>query len=803
MAYTHRDEIPPALKNGVDIQLQSAFADENWPTVIRLADKRAKASGDAYYEIAAIMDRSSNSHDRRFMYWNILLTHMLSLEKAAELTAAHITGQERSLQYEEEFLLYYRVVANHGSVEDFLKLSLNSETGALKQAFDTVQEVLQSFISAKSKIPRMFTKTIGIALLETIFELPPSLLAESDEGLPSPRVEQLLVYIQANIERASAFGDVKGYVERLTFAESKDLLQKLAALSVDDTLWHNTDASGTSTPSCKYCGQPAGLDGCASCFHNIALDSLEAHSKISKDADILERIQRVDKDPRVDLILVSASCLIKLAGIQNHKGHGNMGQLHISFANGARFLQATALLERQLEQTPAEISLQLLLVRVYLLLGWASRALQLWNPLGVKRTVLDALGPLFYDRLSTVAPALFHGSKPLTEGLRTYYATVLQKHSPVKIWDAFTSGSYSSILDMAQFNDNLHRSCTRAMAVLEERRAARAFGGKLEDVESVYIFAEITNDINLVDATDFGSMPNLNCSATSSLAEVLSIGPGLVNTRMHLGLLSEKLLDLMSHKPPKEYKPSKQAEAAQRERAYLLESLAAVESSFMEFLHHPDTPGKLTVAELSHYTIMALLSSLAVIGVTAIQSTAVPSYFADIMSSFTTMYGIARSSVQDTQGSRGVAAEAVLHVFTNLHGLSLFRDTAIAIKQTSMFLTALHDREAARDRSGKSGFHKDVIAATRTLKVTSTQAFADFKAIIKLSKDIMAEPGFQSGVNDWIANSDTSSKTDSADELSLAVLSTLGEKSDMGDWSAKLVGGWREALKGWAMVQLE
>ena len=41
----------PQLKNGVDLQLQSAFFDGNWPTAIRLADKRAKALKDQYYEV--------------------------------------------------------------------------------------------------------------------------------------------------------------------------------------------------------------------------------------------------------------------------------------------------------------------------------------------------------------------------------------------------------------------------------------------------------------------------------------------------------------------------------------------------------------------------------------------------------------------------------------------------------------------------------------------------------------------------------------------------------------------------------
>lgn len=42
----------PRLKNGVDLQLQSAFQDGNWPVVIRLAEKRAKTLNDQYYEVS-------------------------------------------------------------------------------------------------------------------------------------------------------------------------------------------------------------------------------------------------------------------------------------------------------------------------------------------------------------------------------------------------------------------------------------------------------------------------------------------------------------------------------------------------------------------------------------------------------------------------------------------------------------------------------------------------------------------------------------------------------------------------------
>jgi hypothetical protein len=41
----------PRLKNGVDLQLQSAFSDGNWPVVIRLAEKRMRMLNDQYYQV--------------------------------------------------------------------------------------------------------------------------------------------------------------------------------------------------------------------------------------------------------------------------------------------------------------------------------------------------------------------------------------------------------------------------------------------------------------------------------------------------------------------------------------------------------------------------------------------------------------------------------------------------------------------------------------------------------------------------------------------------------------------------------
>jgi N-terminal acetyltransferase B complex non-catalytic subunit len=169
--------------------------------------------------------------------------------------------------------------------------------------------------------------------------------------------------------------------------------------------------------------------------------------------------------------------LLKLSGLQRRAS--NPSQPPLQDISTPRLLQAVLVLDTQLRETPDDISLRLLLVQLYLLLGCASYAYQLWAPLDVKRTIQDALSPLFFDRISTLAPGLFQGSRPLMDPLRSYYTHTLRDPCPIRVWDAFSSGSYTSIIDMAEYDSRLRRSCTLVMTVVEERHATRALGGKL------------------------------------------------------------------------------------------------------------------------------------------------------------------------------------------------------------------------------------------------------------------------------------------------------------------------------------
>lgn len=231
---------------------------------------------------------------------------------------------------------------------------------------------------------------------------------------------------------------------------------------------------------CKFCSTTSTTKNCTSCLEGVASSALSAYRDIDKSPEALKGL---DKDPHVDLALVAASALLKLSGLRQSASPSRLPPLSTADAP-RRLLQAAAVLAAQLSRTPNEIPLRLLLVRVYLLLGCGSLARATWVPMDVKRTIQDALSPLFFDRLSGLSPGLFQhsgaGKQALTEPLASYYAGCLRERSPVKIWDAFAAGSYTSVLGMAAYSDRLRRSCTLVMAVVEERRATRALGGKLE-----------------------------------------------------------------------------------------------------------------------------------------------------------------------------------------------------------------------------------------------------------------------------------------------------------------------------------
>ncbi|CAK7269034.1 hypothetical protein SEPCBS57363_003399 [Sporothrix epigloea] len=1005
MSYVRQPRHRPPLKNGVDMQLQSAFAEQNWTIVIRLAEKRFKTSNDIYFQalravgqsrldgvadraaavvlvdqwvrsnvtpdleaigllewaceesllkhqydktysesfgvlrarwvqantrntaaatnclrscllawdlvnaqkIATILDKSPQKHDRRYMFWAILLTHLLAgdasqppskrniygmlaqkqLEKAAKATEENglvmsstekPDANDRNLHNEEEFLVYLRVLAAHGTRANYAQRALHPKAGAavqfamagrkqmlddvlaqlqtnrqwdavfalcesalssvapsvlacdvrlwklfvmaaqhrndVRDAFDTVQAMLAKYVSSPT-LPQMYRKNVGIAILQTTFSLPPSLIPEKAQD-SSIRVEQLLSFVEAHLDKASLFNDVRCFVERLPIEEATDLLSRLESTPSKSTTSTTvrrvlvlkmryllatcpetrcprsvlhvqiaetraaTDAAldgGKSVSlfeiTCKICRNAAPApEGCTHCLTSIATSALQLHRTLTDDEFFLSDILlKLDKDPRIDLSLVTVSVLIRLN----------------------RRLSAALILDMQHHQTPDDISIRLLLMRLSLCIGCSTHALTMWQPLGVKRSILDALGPLFYDRLSTISPGLFNGDPSTSRGsilepVKQYFDTVLRQPSAVQIWDAFASGSYSSVLEMETYHTRLQQSATRAMAILEERRAARALGGRTDPVpDDLYA-------TSLYNATDYGAFPNLESSYGVCLAERVCIGPGFSRSsskdvvRLQLGILSERFLDIVTFKPPKEYKPSRPVEAVASDRAYAAESLARLNEDIHDLLHRTaDVRAQLTSAEWAYYSAV---STLIVYTSTALDSAMAPPIIIILVQSLSASVDLIKKKALSASPIN--TAGTLFTAVSKLHSVGMLRETAIAIKLTVLFLAAYHDRELARNRSGISGLPREVLAGLDDLKSLATQALVDTKTYFKAIKEALSQSGLPAKLKDEVLQGDLSKELEEA----------VGVEA-IDSWAEYILNGWRATLQGWMQVQMD
>ncbi|KAK4100431.1 hypothetical protein N658DRAFT_507941 [Parathielavia hyrcaniae] len=1000
----------PALKSSVDVQLQTAFSDGNWSTVIRLATKRAAALKDPYYEaikmcaesqldgtaekcgvvvaiddlvkskktpdietielyewacrdffdyeveyadtlgplrvrwakanpgsplalqclqsclekwdlvsaqqIATSLDKAyANTADRRYMFWNITLTFLLSispqctgasrkvysllaarqLERAADLTenSAKLEATDRGLLTEEEICLYYRVLLSHGTKDEFISRFKSHKLGAISQlkegrklllcegldaletwaeweliynlcrealtlglegatspffvcnlqiwrkfasaaskvadsdsALGEVQAILKRYIELKDKASAMYKKNLSLALLETTFRLPATPLNPSNytPGL-SPRVVQLGLFLDQYFERLSAFDDVKDYVAELSFEEIKTLMEDILPKLLDEnadkprkTVLHALQYKLRyllSTCPQTLSPQPSAANGEAQkpyqCLKTLIADASKSYRKINGDKDILDSIPRLDKDPRLDLALVMGTSLLKLSGLRPRTP--DAGHSLWQDVDPELFLQAVLLLDTQLRETPGNTELRLLLVQLYLLLGCASYAYQLWTPLDVKRTIQDSLSPLFFDRISSLSPGLFQGTRPLMEPLRSFYSHNLCDRSPVRIWDAFAAGSYTSILDMTEYDGNLRKSCTVVMTLVEERRATRCYGGKIDvEIEEHALAENINDDTILVNKTDYGPFPNLESIHGPPIHEYLRLGPGLSNERSHLAFLSEQYMDLLHYKPPKDYKPSKASEVALRDREHTLETLSRLSNSLTGFLHQPATPTRLTAPETTYYTVLSLLSAALLIALSSPRSDPVPqtlsllsksikSALASLRTSFFALaqQGTAAAANQQTQTHKtSTLPSACLHL-TELPHLAAIRDTALAVRHSAAFVLAFHDKELARDRSGRSGLHREAMAEMKALSELAGRALAEVKGCVHRLKEALAEAGWL----DRLLGLVFAEEGEDEGELGKVVEEVVGGRAAAEEWAGRVVESWREGVKGWGMVRME
>ncbi|CAM1511997.1 Fc.00g095100.m01.CDS01 [Cosmosporella sp. VM-42] len=975
----------PPLKNGVDLQLQSAFSDGTWPVVIRLAEKRARTLNDQYYEIvklcaesqlddpnakiaavsaisqfikdgtvikdvdainllewatgdltdeddfaetlgplrvrlvkaapkdgmsatkclescllhwdlvsaqqiATILDRS-HPQKETFMFWNILITHLLAtssqsppekkklygmlalkqIQRAAQAAEQadgakghnHNNPPPRSVQSEEEVLLMYDVLEKHGTKDDFGKLMTSPLFSPLAQfrrgrkepvlrvlaknqresdweavyqlckdclsnedengqpsllASDWVvwrqfilaagqikttnpdtekaaQDLLVKFVKASNLRP-IYRRNILLARVSAAFNLASHDGDDLSDGrAASLRLRELIGYIQDQTSSAALFDDIKGFVEQLSplgmkhlafehtprladeidgqvnSARVRTLALKLQYfVSTCPSMYTNVPGE-TRLKKCLASGEDINDDSCSPSFVTIAQAALKLHQSL---ADIATDHPAVETEIRPDLAILIALCNIQQAfppsadRLRSPKSYQPL-------------VRALLILEHQLSLTPKHGAISLVLVQLHLLLGAAPRGREIWETLGVKRTIMDSLAPIFYDRLSTVAPGIVspsdHNGWQLIEMLESHYDASLKLRMHRRISDAFETNSYGSILSIPHYIEDLRWGCTRVMSLVEEARTERIFGQQFLDVFQDPRFTEVTDDIQLKEVIDYGSFPSWGCSSCPPVYVRLQVGPASTNRRSHLSLLSEEFHQTLTYKAPPAYKPS--ATASAPEQIFVLETLSQLCHSFTKFLHGPE--GDLTQQEAVYFEVISLLCTLIPFSSTIDRSAPLSDVFIQILDAVkAAMDNLQAGIVQDSETGAG----GQIRLLSSLHAVAMFRDTASAVKQASQWILAFSEREKERDRSGKSNLPKEVITQIKGLQSAADAALKEGQGLIVKLKGQVFGRDFEPHVRKWIF--------EDGNEFQ----GIVGE-----DAVTRLVDSWEANIKGWTQVK--
>lgn len=397
------------------------------------------------------------------------------------------------------------------------------------RAASTVQSLLLRLSKTANSRP-IYKRNLMLARVTASFQLMESEGRDAVESSPaSLRMRELLKYITDQASNPSCFDDVRPFVEQLD-ADGIEYLAHKHFASQQHAAELPEVRKQILTLKLQYFAAtcPQIYTSVASASEKQQLRDTRFKSTYTAAMSLHKHIaglasydSQSTKDVQSEVAILAAFCLVDVA---------NQLPSSIPTAESGQYLvQALLLLQQQLKSSPRHSQICLLLTQLHLRLGSAPGALAAWDILAVKRTIVDSLAPLFYDRLSTVAPGML---SPLTDAgwglvanVKSHYQTSLKMRMPRRLIDAFQDGSYSSVISVPKYIEDLRVSCTRAMSLVESVRAERVLGVS----DTVFLpdprYTEVRDSTVLNEIIDYGSFPSWNHGATPTIYERLRLGP--------------------------------------------------------------------------------------------------------------------------------------------------------------------------------------------------------------------------------------------------------------------------------------
>ncbi|KAI1336258.1 N-acetyltransferase B complex non catalytic subunit-domain-containing protein [Xylariaceae sp. FL0016] len=642
----------------------------------------------------------------------------------------------------------------------------------------------------------------------------------------STRVTHLLKHLNQYYRDESFFEKSKGFIAKLSqqeigsvlnslgvySSETKDACKGLMLASLRLKLRFFQATSLRSGEDCPFCGCKVSATGweqgsdCANCLKLIAEGALQNFSHAMQDDHLINKeLPNKSEDPLSDLTLLGATCLLKLSGVnlkrQRDAGTGSP----LFFADTSLFFQAVAWVDFYVTFSRKNSPLRLLLVKLYLLIGCVSQAKEIWDEFGVKNVILDSLGALFFDRLSTISPGDFapNSSRNCVDPLITYYTKAVRRTYPDVLRLSIEKGNYMSALNEVEFVKNMNRSCTLVMSVVEERRGLRIRSGKNDSgiADEPLVKYHTLND-QLQDVTDYNYLPSFAGPESQSIQDIVSLGPLPTNSRCQLGLMAERFIDIICNAPQKDFKPTKPHQSAQSELQYAVGTCKELLRDTRYLISHESTRNSLTGPERMYFrTVQRLMELFETLfaqdhATSAVQDApeALRTLLKQISDDIQRQVDLFLELPEEMHLDTGAFYE-----ITSMHAMGMLRETALVTKHTVNYVTVARERYKGNEkaRNAESAW---LTLGLKNLSTAATNANAKIYERIGSIANHLSASGWMDRIRDWtFLQEESNSKTSHRDfkkSFSEKLADTIPD-SQLEMWANNVAESWRVLISGW------
>ncbi|KAI1329227.1 hypothetical protein F5Y16DRAFT_367078 [Xylariaceae sp. FL0255] len=570
--------------------------------------------------------------------------------------------------------------------------------------------------------------------------------------------------------------------------------------------------------TCSLCGTQD-ENKCRTCVQAIATQTLQLYTRNVRQNEVLKAIEASggQSDSLRDLTILGANCLLTLARNGN-RNWGLKSQSALVHMDIPLFLQALLWLDADFRRAGTDNSMRLFLVKLYLLVGCVSKAIELWEAFGVKNTLLESLGMLCVDRLSTVSPAHFIAgpSRQRSTALEIikHFEKAAQLDYPKAVQICVRNNHVAEVVEIISKVKKSSHSCTLVLALVEKRRGVRLNGGKNDiAMADEPLAASLTPDWPLFDTTNRKVYPDGVSDGTTPIEEFISYGPQPTSIRCHLSILAEHFIDFVCYVQTKDLKPQKASQMAlgDCQAAALIcddlhskiEKLIGDRPAFANGLGFPEQFYFWLVNELTNLTKLVLRQDMTptpdkelkqqisqafkmVHRIMELQT----SYF------FTPPVGLPSSRIH------------TLHGVAALHAMGMLRESSLLIKHTYNFLTAVLDRTKQTEKA-RGVYEASVWMIPEIKKMGINAGIADVKMKnrVRQLNESLAKSGWVDRILDWTV---TCTYRDREHEQNRAFLSGICDllteavpQDHREVWANTIADSWRDVAKGWLAVKFD